>query len=81
MINTLVGAIDHEGGLLLFHDVKMPVARGSRKAAGSLYPPLPTKVVDFRHEFPVTNDITGKRTSLRRAITAWSDLASIQPTR
>jgi len=56
VINTLVGAIDHEGGLLLLHDVKMPWLEDLYKPAEP-YPALPSKSVDFRHEFPVTNDI------------------------
>ncbi len=56
IINTLVGSIDHEGGLLLLHDVKIPWLEDLSQPVQP-YPALPTKSVDFRHEFPVTNDI------------------------
>jgi len=56
IVNTLVGGIDHEGGLLLLHDVKIPWLEDLAKPVQP-YPPLPPKGPDFRHEFPVTNDI------------------------
>jgi len=56
IINTLVGSIDHEGGLLLLHDVKIPWLEDLAKPVEP-YPALPAKAPDFRHEFPVSNDI------------------------
>ncbi len=60
IINMLVGSIDHEGGLLLLHGVKIPWLEDLAKPVEP-YPPLPVKSVDFRHEFPVTNDIYRKK--------------------
>ena len=56
VINTLAGSIDHEGGLLLLHGVKIPWLEDLAKPVEP-YPELPPRSVDFRHEFPVTNDI------------------------
>ncbi|MBF0506055.1 MAG: molybdopterin-dependent oxidoreductase [Nitrospirae bacterium] len=56
VINTLIGSIDHEGGVLLLHGVKIPWLEDLARPVEP-YPPLPVKQADFRHEFPVTNDI------------------------
>lgn len=56
VINTLLGAIDHEGAILLLHDVKLPWLDDMTPPAVP-YPPKPAKHADFRDEFPVTNEI------------------------
>ncbi|MCE5273540.1 MAG: molybdopterin-dependent oxidoreductase [Deltaproteobacteria bacterium] len=56
ILNTLVGSIDHEGAILLFHDVKLPWI-DDISPIPEPYPPKPTLHADFREEFPVTNDI------------------------
>jgi len=60
IINTLVGSIDHEGGLLLLHGVKIPWLEELAEPVEP-YPELPARSVDYRHEFPVTNDIYRKK--------------------
>ena len=60
VINTLVGSIDHEGGLLLLHDVKIPWLEDLSEPVKP-YPALPAKSPDFRNEFPVTNNIYRKK--------------------
>jgi anaerobic selenocysteine-containing dehydrogenase len=56
VINSLVGSLDHEGGLLYFHDPKLPWLE-DLAAPVAPYPPLPSKPADFRTEFPVTDNI------------------------
>ena len=56
ILNSLVGSIDHEGAILLFHDVKLPWLDEITPPVKP-YPPLPAKQADFREEFPVTNNI------------------------
>ncbi len=60
ILNTLAGSIDHEGGLLLLHGVKIPWLE-ELSPPGEPYPELPARSSDFRHEFPVTNDIYRKK--------------------
>jgi len=58
VINTLVGSIDHEGGILLQHDVTIPWLEDVGGPSPAIpYPELPSKPADFRTEFPVTDDI------------------------
>lgn len=56
ILNTLTGAIDHEGGVILLHDVKIPWLEDLAKPVKP-YPELPPEPVDFRNQFPVTNNI------------------------
>lgn len=56
LLNTLTGSIDHEGGVILLHGVKIPWLEDLAKPVKP-YPELPKESVDFRHRFPVTNDI------------------------
>jgi len=60
ILNTLSGSIDHEGGILLLHDVKMPWIDEIAPPVAP-YPEQPAKPVDFRNEFPVTDNIYRKR--------------------
>jgi len=60
VLNTLVGSIDHEGGVLLLHGVKIPwIDEISPPLAP--YPEQPANPVDFRNEFPVTDNIYRKK--------------------
>jgi anaerobic selenocysteine-containing dehydrogenase len=56
ILNTLTGSIDHEGGVILLHGVKVPWLEDLAKPAKP-YPELPKEPVDFRNQFPVTNNI------------------------
>ncbi|HOI06104.1 MAG TPA: molybdopterin-dependent oxidoreductase [Deltaproteobacteria bacterium] len=56
ILNTLVGSIDREGGVLLLHGVKLPWLDEIAPPVAP-YPPLPEKQADFREEFPVTHNI------------------------
>lgn len=56
LLNTLTGSIDHEGGVILLHGVKIPWLEDLAKPVKP-YPELPKESVDFRDRFPVTNDI------------------------
>jgi len=56
ILNTLSGSIDHDGGVILLHDVKIPWIDEIAPPAIP-YPPKPAKHADFRDEFPVTNNI------------------------
>ncbi|PKN36051.1 MAG: hypothetical protein CVU61_00710 [Deltaproteobacteria bacterium HGW-Deltaproteobacteria-19] len=60
ILNTLSGSIDHEGGILLLHGVKIPWIDELAPPVVP-YPEQPAKSVDFRDEFPVTNDIYRKK--------------------
>ncbi len=53
ILNTLTGAIDHEGGILLLHGVKVPWLEDVDPPKAP-FPPQPAKPVDGRREFPVT---------------------------
>jgi anaerobic selenocysteine-containing dehydrogenase len=56
ILNTFTGSIDHEGGVILLHGVKIPWLEDLAKPAKP-YPELPKEPVDFRNQFPVTDDI------------------------
>ncbi|HOD27927.1 MAG TPA: molybdopterin-dependent oxidoreductase [Syntrophales bacterium] len=56
VLNTLTGSIDHEGGVLLLHGVKIPWLEEISKPVAP-YPPQPKEPVDYRNEFPVTDNI------------------------
>ncbi|HQJ08137.1 MAG TPA: molybdopterin-dependent oxidoreductase, partial [Deltaproteobacteria bacterium] len=60
ILNTLAGSIDHEGGVLLLHDVKMPWIDDITPPVEP-YPEQPANPVDFRNEFPVTDNIYRKK--------------------
>ncbi len=60
VLNTLNGSIDHEGGHLLLHGVKIPWLEDIAPPVAA-YPPQPAEPVDFRNQFPVTNNIYQKR--------------------
>jgi len=60
ILNTLAGSIDHEGGVLLLHGVKIPWIDELAPPVVP-YPEQPAEPVDFRNEFPVTNDIYRKK--------------------
>lgn len=60
ILNTLVGSIDHEGGVLLLHDVKIPWIDEISPPVLP-YPEQPKEPVDFRNEFPVTDTIYRKK--------------------
>ncbi len=56
ILNTLTGSIDHEGGVILLHGVKIPWLEDLAKPVKP-YPELPKNPVDFRNQFPVSDDI------------------------
>lgn len=56
ILNTLTGAMDHEGGIILLHGVRVPWLEDLSKPVKP-YPELPKEPVDFRNQFPVTDDI------------------------
>lgn len=60
ILNTLAGSIDHEGGVLLLHGVKIPWIDEIAPPVAP-YPEQPAKPVDFRNEFPVTDNIYRKK--------------------
>ncbi len=60
ILNTLVGSIDHEGGVLLYHGTKVPWLEELAPPVKP-FPKQPAKPVDYRDEFPVTNDIYLKK--------------------
>jgi len=60
ILNALAGSIDHEGGIILLHGVKIPWLDELSPPAIP-YPEQPEQPVDFRNEFPVTNDIYRKK--------------------
>jgi anaerobic selenocysteine-containing dehydrogenase len=59
-LHALTGSFDHDGGVLFLHDVKIPWLEDVDPPAKP-YPPLPEKSPDFRHEFPVTEEIYQKK--------------------
>jgi anaerobic selenocysteine-containing dehydrogenase len=60
ILNTLAGSIDHEGGVILLHGVKIPWL-DELSPPVKPYPEQPAQPVDFRNEFPVTDDIYRKK--------------------
>ncbi len=60
VLNTLNGAIDHDGGVLLVHGVKIPWLEEMYPPAVP-FPEQPAEPVDFRNEFPVTDNIYRKK--------------------
>lgn len=60
ILNTLVGSIDHEGGIILHHGVNIPWLEELAPPVAP-FPEQPKEPVDFRNEFPVTNNIYLKR--------------------
>ncbi len=60
VLHALTGAFDREGGVLFLHDVKIPWLEDVDPPAKP-YPPLPEKAPDYRHEFPVTEEIYQKK--------------------
>jgi anaerobic selenocysteine-containing dehydrogenase len=60
ILNSLSGSIDHEGGMLLYHGVKIPWLNEISPPVAP-YPEQPAEPVDFRNEFPVTDNIYRKR--------------------
>lgn len=60
ILNTFTGAIDHEGGVILFHGVKIPWLE-DLSAPAKPYPEQPKEPVDFRNQFPVTDNIYRKK--------------------
>lgn len=56
ILHALAGAFDCEGGVLFLHDVKIPWLEDVDPLAKP-YPPQPEKSPDFRHEFPITEEI------------------------
>jgi anaerobic selenocysteine-containing dehydrogenase len=56
ILNTLVGSIDHEGGVILHHGVNIPWLEELAPPVAP-FPEQPKEPVDFRNEFPVTNNI------------------------
>ena len=60
ILNALAGSIDHEGGVILFHGLKIPWLDELSPPAVP-YPKQPAQPVDFRNEFPVTDDIYRKK--------------------
>ncbi|NPU83008.1 MAG: molybdopterin-dependent oxidoreductase [Syntrophaceae bacterium] len=60
ILNTLAGSIDHEGGVLLLHGIKIPWIDELAPPVVP-FPEQPAEPVDFRNEFPVTNDIYRKK--------------------
>lgn len=59
-LNLLNGAMDHEGGVLLLHGVKIPWLEDVEPNKHP-YPPQPKNPVDGRREFPVTWNIYDKK--------------------
>ncbi len=60
IMNFLTGAMDHEGGVLLLHDVKIPWLDDVAPLRKP-YPPQPEHPADGRNNFPVTWDIYRKK--------------------
>lgn len=60
VLHALTGSFDHEGGVLFLHDVKIPWLEDVDPPAKP-YPELPEKAPDYRHEFPVTEEIYRKK--------------------
>ena len=60
IMNFLTGAMDHDGGVLLLHDIKIPWLDDVAPLRKP-YPPQPKKPADGRNEFPVTWEIYTKK--------------------
>lgn len=60
ILNTLVGSIDHEGGMILLHGIKIPWLDELSPPVAP-YPEQPKEPVDFRNQFPVTDNIYRKK--------------------
>lgn len=60
IMNFLTGAMDHEGGVLLLHDIKIPWLDDVAPLRKP-YPPQPKNPADGRKEFPVTWEIYSKK--------------------
>ncbi|MDI6865217.1 MULTISPECIES: molybdopterin-containing oxidoreductase family protein [Thermodesulfovibrio] len=60
ILHCLGGSFDHEGGVLLISDVKVPWLEDIAPPVKP-YPPLPKESPDFRHEFPITENIYQKK--------------------
>ena len=60
ILNMISGGMDHEGGVLLLHDVTLPWLDDVAPIPKP-YPAQPAKPVDSRNEFPVTWDIYKNR--------------------
>jgi len=60
ILNSLTGAIDHDGGVILLHGLKIPWL-DELSAPVVPYPEQPAEPVDFRNEFPVTDNIYRKK--------------------
>lgn len=56
IMHALTGSFDHEGGVLFLNGVKIPWLEDVDPPAKP-YPPQPKEPVDYRNEFPVSNDI------------------------
>ena len=60
ILNCLAGSIDHEGGMILLHGVKIPWLDELSPPVAP-YPEQPKEPVDLRNEFPVTDNIYRKK--------------------
>ena len=60
ILNTLTGSIDHEGGVILLHGIRIPWLE-DLSAPAKPYPEQPKEPVDFRNHFPVTDTIYRKK--------------------
>jgi anaerobic selenocysteine-containing dehydrogenase len=60
ILNALNGAIDHEGGVILLHGLKIPWLEEIAPPVAP-FPEQPAEPVDFRNEFPVTDNIYRKK--------------------
>ncbi|HEX3011681.1 MAG TPA: molybdopterin-dependent oxidoreductase [Syntrophomonadaceae bacterium] len=56
ILQALIGSFDHEGGVLFLHDVKIPWLEETDPIPKP-YPEQPKEAIDYRTEFPVTNNI------------------------
>lgn len=56
ILHSLTGSLDHEGGVLFLSGVKIPWLEETDPLVKP-YPELPAEAVDYRHKFPVTNNI------------------------
>ncbi len=56
ILHGLTGALDHEGGVLFLHGVKIPWIEEINPPAKP-FPSQPARSPDFRHEFPVTENL------------------------
>jgi len=60
ILHTLTGSFDHDGGVLFLHGVKIPWL-DEFAPIPKPYPEQPANPIDYRNEFPVTNNIYRKR--------------------